>query len=164
MKALLPYVPAAALVVGLVGGYLRYRQFVKITSRQTLDHGPFVSFGGSPSASGDPFDAIEFTVTNRSLRDPVFVRSVGVVGRGTADEEVRVEGHLRTVPQRLERNQGQPWEHSFGGLAERGMDLRKGVRGWAIIDGRENPYRSRLVKLQAGGNRAMPMPTPRRRR
>jgi hypothetical protein len=156
------YVPLAALIVTVVGGYLRYRQFVKVRARQTLTHGPFFAIGDyAPPV--EEYDAVAFTVTNRSLLHPVFLRKIGAQGRDPAGELVTVDAWLKSPPVRLERGQARPWEMSFNELAEGGIDVRKGVRGWAILDGREKPYRSRLMKLHSTGSRMIPVPAPRLR-
>jgi hypothetical protein len=160
------YVPLAALIVTVLGGYLRYRQFVKVRARQTLTHGPFFAIAAGPDVYAPPveeYDAVAFTVTNRSLLHPVFLRKIGAEGRDPAGNPVTVEAWLKSPPARLERGQGHPWEMSFGDLAEGGIDVRKGVRGWAIIDGREKPYRSRVMQLHSTGNRTIPMPSPQAR-
>jgi len=156
------YVPLAGLMVTVVGGYFRYRKFVKVRARQTLTHGPFFAIGDySPPV--EEYDAVALMVTNRSLLHPVFLRKIGGEGRDPAGKLVTVEAWLKSPPVRLERGQGHPWEMSFGDLADGGIDVRKGVRGWAIIDAREKPYRSRLMQLHSTGNRMIPMPVPRAR-
>jgi hypothetical protein len=160
------YVPLAALIVTVVGGYLRYRQFVKVRARQTLTHGPFFAIAAGTdvySPHVEEYDAVAFTVTNRSLLHPVFLRKIGAQGRDPDGKPVTVDAWLKSPPIRLERSQGHPWEMSFNELAEGGIDVRKGVRGWAVIDGREKPYRSGLMQLQPTGNRTIPMPSPRTR-
>jgi hypothetical protein len=149
------------LIATVVGAYLRHRLFVNVTAQRAVDPGPSVMYDGSPNPG--PSDVMLFTVTNRSLRDPVFVRKVGAVGRGIASDEVFVNCWLGPSPRRLERNEGESWILSFNALADGGIDLRKGVRGWAIIHGRERPFRSRKLNIGPTGNRGIPMPPPRAR-
>lgn len=155
------YVPVAVLLVTVLIWLMGIATLVKVRARQTITYGPFILYEGSPPI--EKYDAVAFMVTNHNLLHPVFLRKIGAEGRDPAGEPVKVEAWLKSPPVRLERGQGHPWETSFGGLAQGGIDVRKGVRGWAVIDGREKPYRSRLMQLQPTGNRTMPIPSPRTR-
>ena len=159
---MLPWIlvaPAVVLLVAVVAGVLRYRVRVEVTGRQTVGRGPLaVIYAGMPE--DDAHDQFEFTAVNRSLQAAIFVREFGAIGLGTDGQEVRVRGDYSTQPIRLERNQGRPWTTSFPGLAANGIDLERGVRGYAIITGRETPFRSRALTPRPSGSRAIPRPSP----
>lgn len=160
------YVPAAIRTVGVVTWLLGIATFVKVRVRQTLIQGPLVAWGVAGAVIAPPdtkSDGLAFAVINHSLLHPVFVRRIGAEGRDSAGELIKVKRWLDSPPVRLERGQGHPWEMSFNELAEGGIDVGKGVRGWATIDGREKRYRSRWIQLHSTGDRTIPMPAPRLR-
>jgi hypothetical protein len=157
--------PAVAIVLAIVAGILRYRVRVKVTGRQNVGRGPLIAWGGDFGDEqfqvADPFDQFEFAATNRSLQGAVYLRAFGAVGQAQAGEEISIEATYSSQPIRLECNEDHRWETSFTGLAAKGIDLERGVRGWAVIAGRDKPFRSRKLFPRPAVNRLIPSPTPR---
>jgi hypothetical protein len=154
--------PAVVIVVAIVAGILRYRVHVTVTGQQNVGHGPLIAFDGYVPPSDD-FDQFEFAATNQSLQGAVYLRRFGAVGQSQDGEEISIEATYSSQPIPLERNQDHRWETSFNGLAAKGIDLERGVRGWAVIAGRDKPFRSRKLHPRPAGNRLIPSPTPRMR-
>jgi hypothetical protein len=66
---------------------------IAVTPSQGVDFVP-VSYGSGPTLG---FDVIDFKVTNRSLLHPVFLRSVGAEGQGTAGAPAACDVLVQTI-------------------------------------------------------------------
>jgi hypothetical protein len=124
--------------------------------RQTIGHGALFPVGAGPLPEYDQFSV---AATNRSLQSAVFLRELGITATDPAGNEVRFSSSFFSKPVRLERNQDHTWEMPFTLLAAMNIDLKLGIRGYAVIAGRDKSFRSRNVIARSIGNRKIPLPT-----